>query len=65
MDDISDKFIYNSKRGVFYAFFTLISFGMLYFRDTIFIRPHFSFWRIIQGMSVCYMMMLTFILFLV
>lgn len=49
--------------GICTCFGLIVLIGMLQFRDGPFIRPHPAFWRIVLGITVCYQLILTFVLF--
>jgi Phosphatidyl serine synthase. len=53
----------NSFRGLIFAFVALIYYGALYFPSSIMQRPHYSFWRMLLAVTICYLLVLIFILF--
>jgi phosphatidylserine synthase 2 len=52
-----------SFRGLVAAITMFLSFGMIHFKRSPFLRPHFLFWKLVLGASVVYQMFLTIILF--
>lgn len=58
-----DSFIHNSQKGLIVAFLALIYYGALYFPSSIMQRPHYSFWRMILAVTLCYLLVLIFVLF--
>jgi len=57
------SFITNARVGLLVAFGALIYYGALYFPSSLMQRPHYSFWRMILGISICYCCTIIFILF--
>jgi len=49
--------------GVYAAIAAFLTFSMLQFRDSPFIRPHPAFWRIVLGINLLYELALVFLLF--
>lgn len=49
--------------GLVVAFGALIYYGALYFPSSLMQRPHYSFWRMVLGVSLCYCCTIIFILF--
>ncbi len=49
--------------GLVVAFGALIYYGALYFPSSLMQRPHYSFWRMVLGVSLCYCCAIIFILF--
>jgi hypothetical protein len=57
------RIITNTRRGIFFCFFCIIAYGFLFFKNTYFIRPHPTFWRVVKATGVCYLICLVFCLF--
>eukprot|EP01129_Flabellula_baltica_P007982 TRINITY_DN3141_c4_g1_i1.p1 TRINITY_DN3141_c4_g1~~TRINITY_DN3141_c4_g1_i1.p1 ORF type:complete len:400 (-),score=52.38 TRINITY_DN3141_c4_g1_i1:234-1310(-) len=53
----------NIKTGLIAILCVFLLFCAIQLPDGFFIRPHPSFWRVVQGMSIVYLLILTFMLF--
>ena len=58
-----ERIVVNTRRGVFFCFFCVIAYGFLFFRNTYFVRPHPTFWRVVKATGLCYLICLVFCLF--
>lgn len=54
---------YNTKRGISWACFVFIAFGITQARDGPFMRPHPAIWRLVLCTSVLYLLFMVFLLF--
>lgn len=63
IDQLQLPAIDNLRYGAVVAVFVFLIFGMLLFPSGPFIRPHPSFWRIVFGASLIYLMLMILLLF--
>ncbi|KAH9558976.1 hypothetical protein CY35_06G035300 [Sphagnum magellanicum] len=61
--DADTDTVSNTKAGVWAAIAVFLGYCLLQAPPTILVRPHPSFWRLIHGIAVVYMVFLTFLLF--
>nr|DAD31932.1 TPA_asm: hypothetical protein HUJ06_010783 [Nelumbo nucifera] len=59
----SDDLVTSVKRGVWAMIAVFLAYCLLQAPSTVLIRPHPAIWRLVHGMTVVYLVSLTFLLF--